>query len=46
MGGMTELLRSMGEMGSVDKAFQLVHGHDHRTSRTAWAQRLRMQHGT
>jgi tetratricopeptide (TPR) repeat protein len=46
MGGMTELLRAMGETGSVDKAFQQVHGQDHRASRLAWAERLRMQHGS
>jgi len=46
MGGMVELLRAMGETGSVDQAFQQVHGQDHRASRMAWAQRLRLQHGS
>jgi tetratricopeptide (TPR) repeat protein len=46
MGGMVELLKVMGETGSVDKAFQQVHGQDHRASRITWAERLRMQHGS
>ena len=40
MGGMNDLLRAMGETGSVDKAFQQVHGQDQRAARQAWAQRL------
>lgn len=46
MGGMVELLRAMGETGSVDKAFQQVHGQDQKATRQAWAQRLRMQYGS
>jgi hypothetical protein len=46
MGGMVELLRAMGETGSVDKAFQQVHGHDQEAARLAWAQRLRMRYGS
>jgi tetratricopeptide (TPR) repeat protein len=46
MGGMVDLLRAMGQTGSVDKAFQQVHGQDQRASRLAWAERLRMQHGS
>jgi tetratricopeptide (TPR) repeat protein len=46
MGGMVELLRTMGETGSVDKAFQQVHGQDQRATRQAWAERLRMQYGS
>jgi tetratricopeptide (TPR) repeat protein len=46
MGGMVELLKAMGETGSVDKAFQQVHGQDHRATRLAWAERLRMQYGS
>jgi Tetratricopeptide repeat len=46
MGGMVELLRAMGETGSVDKAFQQVHGQDQKATRRAWAQRLRAQYGS
>ncbi len=46
MGGMTELLRAMGETGSVDKAYQQVHGRDQKATRQAWAERLRTQYGS
>jgi uncharacterized protein HemY len=46
MGGMVELLRAMGESGSVDKAYQQVHGQDQKATRQAWAQRLRAQYGS
>ena len=46
MGGMVELLKAMGQTGSVDKAFQQVHGIDYHASHMAWAERLRMQHGS
>jgi tetratricopeptide (TPR) repeat protein len=46
MGGMNDLLRAMGETGSVDEAFKQVHGQDYRATRQAWAQRLHQQHGS
>jgi tetratricopeptide (TPR) repeat protein len=46
MGGMNELLRAMGETGSVDDAFQRVHGSSYFESRKAWAQHLRRQYGS
>jgi hypothetical protein len=46
MGGMNELLRAMGETGSVDEAFQRVHGSTYSESRKAWAQHLRRQYGS
>lgn len=46
MGGMNDLLRAMGETGSVDDAFQRVHGSSYYESRKAWAQHLRQQYGS
>ena len=46
MGGMNDLLRAMGETGSVDEAFKQVHGQDYRGTRQAWFQRLHQQHGS
>jgi tetratricopeptide (TPR) repeat protein len=46
MGGMNELLRVMGETGSVDEAFRQVHGQDHKATMQAWFQRLHQQHGS
>jgi len=46
MGGMNELLRAMGETGSVDEAFKQVHGQDARATKQAWFQRLHQQHGS
>lgn len=43
-GGMNDLLRIMGETGSVDEAFRQVHGHDYRATRQAWWTRLRQQY--
>jgi tetratricopeptide (TPR) repeat protein len=46
MGGMNDLLRTMGETGSVDKAFDQVHGQTHAASLRAFAQRMRTVHGS
>ena len=43
-GGINELLRLMGETGSVDEAFRRVYGRDHAQATQAWAARLRQQH--
>jgi len=46
MGGMNDLLRAMGETGSLDEAFKQVHGQDYRGTQQAWIQRLHQQHGS
>ena len=46
MGGMNDLLRAMGETGSVDEAFKQVHGQDHTATMKAWIQRLHQQYGS
>jgi tetratricopeptide (TPR) repeat protein len=46
MGGMNDLLRAMGETGSVDEAFRRVHGQDYRATKQGWFQRLHQQHGS
>jgi tetratricopeptide (TPR) repeat protein len=46
MGGMNDLLRAMGETGSVDEAFKQVHGQDHAATTRAWIQRLHQQYGS
>jgi hypothetical protein len=45
-GGMNDLIRTMGETGSVNEAFSRVYGQDHEAMRKAWAQRLRQQYGS
>jgi len=45
-GGINDLLRTMGETGSVDEAFRRVYGGDLQASRAAWVQRLRQQSGS
>jgi tetratricopeptide (TPR) repeat protein len=44
MGGMNDLLRAMGETGSVDEAFHRVYGQDFKATREAWIYRLRQLH--
>lgn len=46
MGGMNDLLKGMGQTGSVDEAFKQVHGHTYRAAQQAWRQRFRQQHGS
>jgi tetratricopeptide (TPR) repeat protein len=46
MGGMNDLLRVMGETGSVDEAFKQIHGQNYRATKQAWFQRLHQQHGS
>jgi hypothetical protein len=43
---MNDLIRTMGETGSVNEAFSRVYGQDHEAMRKAWAQRLRQQYGS
>jgi tetratricopeptide (TPR) repeat protein len=45
LGGMNELLKVMGESGSVDEAFRQVHGTSYRGAQQAWTQRFRQQRG-
>jgi tetratricopeptide (TPR) repeat protein len=46
MGGINDLLKGMGETGSVDEAFKQVHGHTYHAAEQAWRQRFRQQHGS
>jgi tetratricopeptide (TPR) repeat protein len=46
MGGMNDVLKAMGETGSVDHAFKRVHGNPYQATVQAWRQRLRQQHGS
>jgi hypothetical protein len=46
MGGINELLKVIGETGSVDEAFRQVHGTTLRGAEQAWEQRFRQQHGS
>jgi len=43
-GGFNELLRAMGETGSVDEGFRRAYGRDHKQAAQAWADRIRLQH--
>jgi tetratricopeptide (TPR) repeat protein len=45
-GGINDLLKAMGETGSVDEAFRQVHGTTLRGAEQAWEQRFRQQHGS
>ena len=46
LGGINELIKVMGETGSVDEAFRQVHGTTYRGAQQAWNQRFRQQHGS
>ena len=46
MGGMNDLLKAMGETGSVDEAFKQVQGRSYAAARSDWIGRLRQQHGS
>jgi len=46
LGGMNELIKVIGETGSVDEAFRQVHGTTLRGAEQAWEQRFRQQHGS
>jgi tetratricopeptide (TPR) repeat protein len=46
MGGMNDLLKAMGETGSVDEAFKQVQGRSYVAARSDWIGRLRQQHGS
>jgi len=46
LGGINELLKAMGETGSVDEAFRQVHGTTFHGAWEAWQQRLRQQYGS
>jgi hypothetical protein len=46
LGGINDLLRVMGETGSVDEAFSEVHGHDYAATKRAWTVRLRQRYGS
>jgi len=43
-GGVNDVLRRMGETGSVDEAFRRVYGHSHEDAARAWGDRIRLQH--
>jgi hypothetical protein len=45
-GGMNDLLREMGESGSVEQAFQRVHGSSFASVKRSWRQRLEQEYGT
>jgi hypothetical protein len=46
LGGINDLLKAMGETGSVDEAFRQVHGTTLRGAEQAWEQRFRQQYGS
>jgi Flp pilus assembly protein TadD len=45
LGGINDLLKQMGESGSVEEAFRRVHGQGFQATVQAWQQRLREQYG-
>ena len=46
MGGMEEVLFEMGATGSVDAAFQAVHGRTYKEMMKYWKDDLRRRHGS
>jgi tetratricopeptide (TPR) repeat protein len=46
LGGINDLLKAMGETGSVDEAFRQVHGTTFRGAQQAWEQRFKQQYGS
>ena len=46
LGGMNELIKVIGETGSVDDGFRQVHGTTSRGALEAWEKRFRQQHGS
>lgn len=45
-GGMNDLLKALGETGSLDRAFEQVYGQGYQATRQAWATRFRQQNGS
>jgi tetratricopeptide (TPR) repeat protein len=45
-GGVNDLLKAMGETGSVDTAFQQVYGSDYSGTRKVWLSHFRQQYGS
>jgi tetratricopeptide (TPR) repeat protein len=45
LGGINDLIKAMGDTGSVHDAFRGVYGQDHDAMRKAWFRRLQQQHG-
>lgn len=46
MGGMNDLLRGIGETGSVEDAFRQVHGRSRAETQRLWQERLKQQYGS
>jgi tetratricopeptide (TPR) repeat protein len=45
MGGMNDLLRIMGETGSVDEAFRQIHGQTYHEALQGWRERIGRRYG-
>ena len=45
LGGMNDLLKSLGETGNLDRAFEQVYGQGYQASRQAWVARFRQENG-
>jgi hypothetical protein len=45
-GGINDLLKAMGDGGSVDEAYKQVYGQDEKGMRRAWAQRMDQLYGS
>jgi hypothetical protein len=46
MGGMNDMLKTMGASGSVEEAFRQTYGKGYTETRRAWQDRLRQQYGS